>query len=166
MENYTPENAPLSNGDEPYSNLDLDTAEELLIHAGKPELAKALRYQTQGIRNLVQGEWGSSFVNALENVMDTRVVSVLTSVQQRLDTQIGLVERVLVATKENARGLKKLTQRAHALETRMDSSEADRLDLRQRLERIERIMAERPEQRAAEHQALLAAIKRGNDGTL
>ena len=104
-----------------YTNLDLDTADELLVASGHPEIAKALRFQTQGNRNLIQGEWGKSFVNALENIMDTRVVNVLTSVQQRLDEQIGLVERLiamvqganataqeaLTVSKENGRGLGK-----------------------------------------------------------
>ena len=45
------------------------------------------------------------------------------------------------------------------LSQRMDDSEDDRAQLRQRLERIEQILAERPGQREAEHQALLAAIR-------
>lgn len=94
--------------DEPYTNLDLDTAEALLISAGRPELAQALRYQAQGVRNLVQGEWGGAFVRTLENVMDTRVVNVLASVQQRLDQQIELVQQILTAHKETVRGLKKV----------------------------------------------------------
>ncbi len=155
--------------EQPYTNLDLDTAEELLIQAGKPELAVALRYQAQGVRNLVQGTWGQSFVNTLENVMDTRVVSVLASVQARLDEQIGLVEQLIAMARDaNATAHEALnvakggTARLGKLETRMDASEADRIELRERLERIEAIMAERPAQRQAEHQALLAAIREVN----
>lgn len=81
--------------DEAYTNLDLDTAEEMVIAAGKPELAKALRFQAQGVRNLVQGEWGGAFVKTLENIMDTRVISVLTTVQQQLDQQIDLAQQIL-----------------------------------------------------------------------
>lgn len=136
--------------DEPYTNLDLDTAEEMLIVAGKPELAKALRYQAQGVRNLVQGEWGTSFVNALENIMDTRVISVLTSVQQRLDQQIELVQQVLttareakeiaqqalVVSKAGTRGLGKLTKDVNILKKAMGDSQEDRADLRRRIDTI------------------------------
>jgi hypothetical protein len=154
--------------DEEYTNLDLDTAEELLIAAGKRELAVALRYQAQGVRNLVQGEWGRSFVGALENIMDTRVVNVLASVQQQLDQQIALAQQILTTAKDAQKTARQALSVSKAgaarlgkLEDRMDASEADRADLRARLERIERIMAERPEQREAEHQALLKAIRDG-----
>jgi hypothetical protein len=154
--------------DEEYTNLDLDTAEELLIAAGKRELAVALRYQAQGVRNLVQGEWGRSFVGALENIMDTRVVNVLASVQQQLDQQIALAQQILTTAKDAQKTARQALSVSKAgaarlgkLEDRMDASESDRADLRARLERIERIMAERPEQREAEHQALLKAIRDG-----
>lgn len=59
--------------DEPYINLDLDTAEKLLFAAGKPELAKALHFHANGVRNLVQGEWGQSFVNSLEGLLSRHI---------------------------------------------------------------------------------------------
>lgn len=137
--------------DEPYTNLDLDTAEELLIAAGKKELAVALRYQAQGVRNLVQGEWGQSFVNTLESVMDTRVVNVLSSVQSRLDEQYGMVQqllamqkasdknakRALAVAKETGLGLKKLSGEVTALGKAMAESKEDRADLRERINRLE-----------------------------
>jgi hypothetical protein len=55
--------------DKPYTNLDLDTAESLLIAAGSPEQAKAMRHYTEGWRNYIQGEFGQSFVDAFERVM-------------------------------------------------------------------------------------------------
>ena len=159
--------------DEPYTNLDLDTADELLVAAGRPELAKALRYQTQGVRNLVQGEWGQSFVNTLENLMDTRVVSVLTSVQLRLDEQISIVQQLVTMVREaNATAHEALTV-AKAGAARSGKNEADiealsaRLDLFEakvaqdiqiRLARIEDVLSARPVARAREHQAILDAI--------
>jgi hypothetical protein len=62
---------------------------------------------------------------------------------------------------EEMDALKEGAARLGKLEQRMDAGEADRAELRTRLERIEQIMAERPEQRAAEHQALLQAIRDG-----
>ena len=100
-----------------------------MISAGRPELANALRYQAQGVRNLVQGEWGLSFVNTLEKVMDTRVVSVLTSVQARLDEQISLVAQLLAVHKETARGLKKL-------QAQMKESQGDRRKIHQEVANV------------------------------
>ncbi len=48
--------------------------------------------------------------------------------------------------------------RLKKLEARMSAGEDDRADLRQRLTRIESIIADRPNQRAAEHQELMRAI--------
>ncbi len=56
-----------------YTNLDLDTADELLVAAGHPSIAKALRLQTQANRNLVQGEWGKSFANSLDVILGKHV---------------------------------------------------------------------------------------------
>lgn len=84
--------------DEAYRNLDLDTAEQLLIAAGKPELATALYHQAQGVRNLVQGEWGKSFVNSLEGLLTKHI--------QPLETgQAG----ILAVVEETQRGLGELS---------------------------------------------------------
>ena len=130
---------------ETYSNLDLETAERMVIAAGKPELAPALRAHADGVRNLVQGEWGKSFVGSLENLL----VKYIDPLGKDMG---GLRADVQHWAAESAARLGKL-------EARMGASEADRAELRQRLERIERIMAERPSQREAEHQALLKAIR-------
>lgn len=157
----------MSTNDE-YTNMDLDTADEMLVAAGHPAIAKALRFQTQGNRNLIQGEWGSRVVSAFENILQAQVVNVLTNVQLRLDEQIALAQQILTTAKEAQKTARQALSVSKAgaarlgkLETRMDASEADRIDLRARLERIERIMADRPEQREAEHQALLDAIRSG-----
>ena len=72
---------------------------------------------------------------------------------------------VVSASVEGAiRGQKKLSRDVGALSKRMDASEEDRAQMRQEIEAIKRILAERPGQRAAEHQALLAAI-RGTQST-
>lgn len=163
--------------DEPYTNLDLDTAEEMLIGAGRPELAKALRYQAQGVRNLVQGEWGRSFVGALENIMDTRVISVLTSVQQRLDEQIGLVQQLITmvrdanatahealsVSKAGAARLGKLEKDVRLLGKRTDDSDADRAQLNKRLANIEQLLEARPAAREKEHQAIADEVIRQLD---
>jgi DNA repair ATPase RecN len=145
------------NQDDAYTNLDLDTAEEMVIAAGKPELAKALRYQAQGVRNLVQGEWGGAFVKTLENIMDTRVISVLTSVQQRLDQQYDIVQQLLAmqkasdktakqalsVAKAGAARLKKLEMGQKKYNTRLDDVikrlEADEERLDKKRERIDRL---------------------------
>lgn len=112
-----------------YTNLDLDTADELLIAAGQPAIAKALRYQTQGNRNLIQGEWGMKVVEAFEHILQERVVAVLADVQTSLDKQIGLVQQVLTAHKENARGLKKHGRQIAALTRRVTALEENNMRL-------------------------------------
>lgn len=164
--------------EEPYTNLDLDTAEELLIAAGKKELAVALRYQAQGVRNLVQGTWGQSFVNSLETIMDTRVVSVLASVQSRLDEQYGMVQqllamqkasdknakRALAVAKETGLGLKKLSGEVVALSSAMAESKADRADLRERIDALtaDRVEIAQIQRELAELQAWRQAQERGD----
>ena len=86
---------------EEYTNLDLDTAEELLITAGKPELAKALRYQAQGVRNLVQGEWGLAFVGALESISKANTERILAEVATRLDEITSYVQQSVTIGRES-----------------------------------------------------------------
>lgn len=69
----------------------------------------------------------------------------------------GELDKLIAASEDSARGLGKLEQR-------MDASEADRADLHRQIEEIKQIMAARPGQREAEHQALLAAIRGHGDG--
>jgi hypothetical protein len=124
--------------DEPYTNLDLETADAILIAAGHGEIARALKHQTHGNRNLIQGEWGMKVVKAFENILQVQVVNALADVQKSLDQQYDLVQqilamqkvsdqnakRALAVAKETARGLKKL-------EGQMKESQADRRTLHQ-----------------------------------
>lgn len=55
-----------------------------------------------------------------------------------------------------------LAESVHQLEGRMDSSEADRAQLNDRLSRIEQLLAARPAQRLIEHQALLSEIMKAH----
>lgn len=122
---------------------DLRDAEDAMIAAGHPEVALEMRRHSEAIRNYMQGAIVPMFVEMVNRTLGGKIDGLRTDVQQW--------------AQESATRLGKL-------ETRMDASEADRVDLRQRLERIERIMAERPEQREAEHQALLKAIRDGGHG--
>lgn len=131
--------------DTPNKSLDLLTAQQLYIAAGQPEQARAAGFVIDAVRNTVQGEWGKSFVGSLENLL-------LKYIEPLGADMGGLRADVQHWAAESAARLGKL-------EARMGASEADRAELRSRLERIEKIMAERPSQREAEHQALLKAIR-------
>lgn len=156
--------------DEPYTNLDLDTADEILVAAGQPAIAKALRYQTQGNRNLIQGEWGMQVVSSFEKILNVQVVTALANVQQTLDQQHALVQQILASQKNSEKVARQALTVAKAgaarlgkLESRMDASEDDRADLRARLNRIEALLDARPAARVVERQELLAAL-RGDTG--
>lgn len=149
-----------------YTNMDLDTADELLVNAGHPAIAKALRFQTQGNRNLIQGEWGSRVVGAFEHILNTRVVDVLASVQSTLDHQHDLVQqilamqkasdanakRALAVAKETGRGLKKLNDRVERIEASIATlghdvliKELNRSTRLRNVAFIELLMAQHPE---------------------
>lgn len=134
-----------------YTNLDLDTADELLVQAGHPAIAKALRHQTQGNRNLIQGEWGMKVVSAFENILQAKVVDVLASVQVRLDQQIELVGQVLTEVREAKKTAKEALavakearQETKKVQGQLKESQADRqgihaeiADLKDAITRIE-----------------------------
>lgn len=121
---------------------DLRDAENAVIAAGHPDVALQMRRHSEAIRNYMQGAIVPMFVEMVERALGPKIDGLRTDVQ-------GWAS-------ESAARLGKL-------ETRMDASEDDRATLRQRLERIERILAERPDQRKIEHQALLDAIKGARD---
>jgi hypothetical protein len=133
---------------------ELGRAEDAMIAAGDDPaaLAKAMRRHTEGIRNMMQGAVVPSFVQLVERVLGEKIDLVAGKID-------GLRMDVQHLASESATRLGKLEQR-------MDASEDDRADLRQRLERIEAILAARPGQRIAERQSLLDALHgaRG-DGT-
>ena len=96
----------------------------------------------------------------------------LLHLMQHQDTQH---QEQLTAIGEAVRGLKKLSETVSDLEGRMERSEADRADMRERIMRleavndrlaaIESVMAARPAAREREHQAILDAIsERHGDG--
>lgn len=116
---------PHGMSDEPYTNLDLQTAEDLLRAAGKPELAEALSHHAYGVRNLVQGEWGRSFVASLESILGRHI-------QPLIDAQ-----------KETHSGIAALSVQFHAiasdvaqLKERMRESQQDRAAIHQELDVI------------------------------
>ena len=95
----------------------------------------------------------------------------LLHLMQHQDTQH---QEQLAAIGEAVRGLGKIGEDVADLKERMDASEADRADMRERitrledvndrLARIEAIVAARPAEREREHQAILDAIAKRDDG--
>ncbi len=55
--------------DKSKKSLDLTTAQRLYIAAGLPEQAEAAGFVIDAVRNTVQGEWGTAFVNSLEGLL-------------------------------------------------------------------------------------------------
>jgi ribosomal 50S subunit-associated protein YjgA (DUF615 family) len=113
-----------------YTNFDLELAEQKIIAAGgTPEYADALYSYFQGWRNYTMGQFGQQFVNAYEDALKRQVgpiqqsgestERILGQVLQRLDQQVDLVQQILTAHRETARGVKKL-------QGQMRDSQADR----------------------------------------
>lgn len=88
---------------------------------------------------------------------------------KNLVSLLQVIERnhieIMASLEVNATTVKKLVEDVGNLQGRMDSSEADRRQINERLSRIETIMAARPVEREREHQAILDAIsERHGDG--
>jgi hypothetical protein len=149
----------VSDKKEEYTNFDLDTADELLVAAGYPSIAKALRHQTQGNRNLIQGEWGSRVVEAFENILQARVVAVLTSVQQRLDEQIGLVQQLITMTHGANARLGKVEKVVAALKKGQTASDKQMAVVVKQLEQLG-ALAEKTNYLAEEHNRIAAEQNR------
>ena len=98
--------------EEAYTNLDLETAEAMVIAAGHPKLAPALMAHAQGVRNLVQGEWGKSFVTSLEDISARQTETIVAAV----GGQIAALQREVSAIRGQFQDVSK----------RMDASEEDR----------------------------------------
>jgi hypothetical protein len=111
--------------DEPYTNMDLETADQILISAGHGEIARALKYQTHGNRNLIQGEWGMKVVSAFEQILQVQVVKALASVQQTLDQQHDLVQQILVSQKNSEKTAKQALTVAKAGAARLGKLDKD-----------------------------------------
>lgn len=117
--------------DKPYTNADLDAAEDRLVGLGRDGEAAALRHYTQGIRNLVQGEWGQSFLGALESIS-----------ARQAQTIVGALQGDLLALRGEVGALgEQFHSEVKTLSERMDASEADRRQINERLDRIERLLS-------------------------
>lgn len=126
---------------EPYTNLDLETAEQLLIAAGQPELAQGMWHYTQGWRNYVQGEFGQSFVDAFDRVVGNHI-GPLTA----------LIGGLVTSQKETQDGVSALGGRFQAIEDRVQGLAA-RLDHK----RVEIDQIKEQQATLAGEQAALAA---------
>jgi DNA repair ATPase RecN len=113
--------------DTPYTNADLDAAEFAFIAAGLPEHARALRQYTEGIRNLVQGEWGQSFVGSLARILTTH-----------LDPINGQMVRLIELAEANQTRLNKIETRLDRKRARLDAHEKRLREVEARLSKIER----------------------------
>ena len=69
--------------DADYTNLDLDTAEQLLLDAGRPDEAAALRRYSHGIRNMMQAAVVPGFVRTLEIVVSKQIGALTASIAER-----------------------------------------------------------------------------------
>lgn len=110
--------------EEEYTNLDLETAEGLVIAAGHPRLAPALHAHAQGVRNLVQGEWGKSFVKSLEDISDRQTNTIVAAVKDEIAALRGEVGAI-------QRQFQGVTQR-------LDASEADRRAIHEEIAALEK----------------------------
>jgi Spy/CpxP family protein refolding chaperone len=90
--------------EEEYTNLDLETAEQLMFAAGKPELSKALHHHAHGVRNLVQGEWGKSFVNSLEDLL-IKHIDPLAASQKETQDGVAALSGLFQSLAESVDGL-------------------------------------------------------------
>lgn len=155
--------------DEAYTNLDLDTAEELLIAAGRPELAKALRYQAQGVRNLVQGEWGQSFVNTLDSMLALHLQPIakeMAALRSEVATRLGKLEKATALLKKGQQRISSevntLGEEVSELRGSHDAQntrhEAQIREITDRLER-KRERFDRDEERIEENERQIAELR-------
>jgi hypothetical protein len=136
--------------DEPYTNLDLDTAKAMMIAAGQPDIARALQYQADGVRNLVQGEWGQSFVRSFEDVLARHIGPLAEEVKGlRGDVQNSAME-VAARLGKNEADIAGIDQRVIGVEERVSALEANNT----RLDVLEATIKARPALREAEYRAI------------
>ena len=149
---------------------ELKEAENALIAAGDDPQARALaqRRHAEAIRNMMQSALVPSFEKAVSTLINKSAASVIAEVHISIEQMTGLVQQVLVATKENARGLKKHAQEINALNVaqiehtaRLDALEkADRDDIRAEIKDIKAAL-DAYEQK---HQELIARLGQHSDG--
>lgn len=130
----------MSDTPESYTNLDLETAEQLLIAAGKIEMAQALHHHAHGIRNLVQGEWGRSFVASLEGLL-TKHVDPLVEGQKETHSGIAALSGQFQT----------LVETVDELQASMHASQVDRQAMRAELAVLQSVVDQHSEKLAQLH---------------
>lgn len=136
-----------------YTNLDLDTAEQLLIAAGQPGQAAAMRQMTQGWRNMWQGEFGQSFVDAFDRVVAKHIeplvegqkethsgIAALSAQFRELAEDVTQLKRDMRGSQEDRKAIR---TKLAALEKKLDayiagSKRAEVEDLRREIDALKR----------------------------
>jgi hypothetical protein len=141
---------------------ELGEAEHAIVAAGDDPAARAVAFRrhAEAIRNMMQGTLVPSFVKLVERALGGKIDPVAAAID-------GLRSDVQQSAAEISARLGKHDDDIEALQAivanntaRLDLFEAKVAeDIQRRLTHIEQIIAERPSQRAAEHQALLSAIR-------
>lgn len=140
-------------------NLDLETAEALLIAAGKPELAQALRFQAQGVRNLVQGEWGKAFVGSFEGLL-VRHITPLVEGQAELLSGQKETHSSVTALSEHFQALSEIVDQLETGYHNLNERHAGQIQtLTSDIASIKSVMEARPAQRLKEQAAWEKRLK-------
>lgn len=123
------------------TNLDLATAEKMLIEAGAVEQAAALKFYTEGIRNMMLGVIAPNFERALEQIL-VKHVDVLSRrldnsdqarVKRNAEFQIELDNRLDAHGNALERIEQSLVIRRQAIDERLDNHETRIARLEQHL---------------------------------
>ncbi len=132
---------------------ELKEAENALIAAGDDPQARALaqRRHAEAIRNMMQSALVPSFEKAVSTLIDKSAAAVIAEVHVSIEHMTSIVQQILTATQENARGLKKQAKEIKELQV-ASAAHATRLDdqderygalLHGALARIERLEVDR-----------------------
>lgn len=145
---------------------ELREAENALIAAGDDPTARAIaaRRHAEAIRNMMQSALVPSFERAVGALFDTKIGVVVSEMRRHHGEEMSALGVASQEIKKLSAAINVLSGRVTSLEGRMDASEADRTairtrlgrieDVNERLARIEATLAERPAQRAIEHQII------------
>ena len=143
------------------SGWDLDAAEQQMIDAGDDPEARALamRRHQEAIRNMIIRELAPGFVHMFESVVTKKIDEIAAKMDSGFTEVRGLRGDVTALQAE-----------FHALNTRHGKQWRA---VSKRISAIERLMADRPRQRQAEHEEIIEAAvqevlrrlaERGGDG--
>jgi chromosome segregation ATPase len=105
--------------------LDLDTAQRLYIAAGQPEQAKAAGFLIDAVRNTVQGEWGTAFVNSLEGMLVRHITPLVEGQKETLSGIAALSVQ-----------FQTLAETVDGLQTAMHESQEDRRVIHEELAEV------------------------------